>query len=498
MDLEVRQVAAMVSLNQQCKNKNDHLQLQAISETEFRLISNNFSGLSSPETLFSTPPLNSQNCFWKIARSAGCDQIVFAFAHCLQSLVLRNFVLLHNSQKVINIFVVNSTGMNVSNSKMFHEPHILVPKDISHLDVDINIPLYSSYSNMERMRNEVQFGRACREINRGIPEQQSTEQRTADHKKFIPHWWVCVVTANHKMFHIDLCGPAYEIFDYESNVFNLTTKRFDEAPVHIFETEKYMLVSLSKHGFDHKFSMLQSIFPGLIRCFPSNLHFSGIESGCQVSLTPLGTFLNRKNSSLIPTEASGLSNKIGNYFLLNAPNDIAVLTHNLLTSNLNNKIGRITHQGISFSESADARIGVLLEGDIDSVRIRPKNLVLYPSLCHKQFLSLKEVKHEVNELDNCAFIRLAKVTITGLTSEEGARINGQEGTIVNGPLKPLEPHQRVQDYRYSVELNLNKVRKSISVKNLVLAKNITIHYLIYMYHIAKYTMHISSNDILIF
>ena len=48
----------------------------------------------------------------------------------------------------------------------------------------------------------------------------------------VPHWWLAACVEGERMVHLDLCGPAYGIFDYVDTVDSVAGQVL-QVPVHV-------------------------------------------------------------------------------------------------------------------------------------------------------------------------------------------------------------------------------------------------------------------------
>jgi hypothetical protein len=182
--------------------------------------------------------------------------------------------------------------------------------------------------------------------------------------------------------------------------------------------------------------------------------------------------------------------------LNNASIGVGVKTFNLSNAKFNNKVGKITVSGATTAISGGNakicsidRLGVLLQGEKDSVKIKPENLVIFPPNRSKQFLSLEEIKSQHNESEKSHFLSYDTVKISGLpnntttiitsgsstSSSNGkestinsANLNGREGTIVR-----MVGSFNGEDTSYLVKLKLQQsshVEASIAGKYLTRVK----------------------------
>lgn len=441
MEIELTTVAAMVSHIPLGAKGETHTVFKILSEVCYEVVQMNVPGVATAGNTFSnaTSEEEAENAFWKLYRSGGCHQYVLVLVSILQKLADHSFTIVHDGSRLSNIMVINTMALDVSDIiSRGQEPTVVVPGAMIGERKDVELPLYSTYHNVNALAKKAAIRKAHAFLGRGVfveVPKKKTQDAIASltgtaPSGLVPHWWICAFTKNQKMVHVDLCAIAYGLpscklgLDVDSGLFHC-------SPVHVFETSKYMLAPHPQESsFPHKMIMTNQIWPSILRERPSELHFKHVSKSLHLEVTPLPEFLqlHQKKNKKEPVLArlDELVDKFTAYFVTTATIGTGIVTTGLQNLSFNDKKGRIV-KGDSYDPS---RVAVLLEGKEDPVKVKSQNLRFGRISCTPQVLSLQQLKDIVKEETTYSFIPNQRVTVSGLSSEAGIAMNEQSVTII--------------------------------------------------------------------
>jgi len=505
MEMEVSEIAAIVSFNEVKLRQNMLLKplsrescqerkYKTKSELVFELVESSWldnSGLGvvnplKPQDMFYTTDdhdsFPARDMFWKILRSFGCNQVVHLLASVLYELVESSKVrhLVHRGEKIVNILVANVKAMDVSDIK-YLEPTIIVPENFIKTENtgtalhgehgDCAIPLFSTYSDKRSLYHAgllvgIDLGASADHLKRiNEAETKQIEQiLQIERDCLVPHWWLCLITETRKMVHIDLCGPAYEKFEYENNVLDVSSGEYcGVAPIHIFETDEYLLMR-GEGKFSHKLAMRNVLWPNFVRQLPPGIrHFNSVNKGLPILFTPLETYLAMNDASpgiKMRQHWKSISDLICNVHCLGKYLQPGVGIKVIL----NDKplVGKVTAREAKQNKKIIIRAKVQGLAETVTIDCSSSSVSLFPPP-FKPFKSLEVIHAEIEDTEVYCFAPECRVIINGLKSEEGMALNGCEAIVIRDALVKPPPYGET---RWKVQLVKSKEIKSIAGKNL--------------------------------
>ena len=490
--MEVSEIAAIVSLNEVNLRQNMILkpldwkmfqeQYKTKSKLLFELVQSDCSKRSAidpmkPESMFVSNDNSflARDMFWKIHRASGCNQVVHLLAAVLYELVEKGKIsqLVHQGEKIVDILVANTLAVDVSDIKSSEPTVIVPPKFLKNKRTPSVVPLFSTFSDKSSIQDAgVLAGIAIGAFDYNHYLKQFPKEIQANRDNFLPHWWLTLITESRKMVHIDLCGPAYDSFDYKGQVLDLDSGNYcGTAPVHIFETDEYLLMK-ADGDFAHKLYMGNLLWPNIIRELPTGIrHFNYVKKGFPTQFTPLETYLTKNQSVQSVHVKKKISDIVSHeHFIgkfIQPGSGIKVIQKGSSSGH----VGKV----ISRQDSLDKGIVLCakLQGNSDPVTldIRSSSISLFPPAPTKPFRTLEAIHADIDEAQRYNFAQeTRRVIIHGLQSEAGASLNGREATVIRDALVKPRPFG---DTRWSVQLVDSQEIKSIAGKNLKIAEDHT-------------------------
>jgi len=463
MTAEVRSVAAKVSWENQATKtfhsivKKDGNVLEAVRVVDGApTVENTFVNL--PENMSSE---DKRNLFWKMQRGNRCTSIAYQLLSTCVSLNNRGVKLVHNDVAVKNFFMMNA-GFDVSDLE-----------DIKLRATDVKtgqkfeIGLYSTEANKRVLLTLPRS--VCKLIDLQPPSyddnsrcKKVAEYLNSDPDQIVNHWWCCFVLENKTMIQVDLCGPGYNLYQYES-------VGEAEVPVYIVSSPELFVQDFdprSAHDLSHKLFMTRgcSDSSGLIASLPPGFRpFQTIEK-MVLDITPTDQVLKRNDI----TKFDPLPNEddVVNSFILRAIQDNCNSTLSVRVNGIKSRPELNGREFRAVSVNKKGRIIVELSNEQtnqkgECVTMAPGKLSFVVQRRLKQWLTLKEMKTAIKRMiakdkAKLVFDPQDVVVIEGL--QNAVKLNDQRGVLI----EPANPALS----RWVVELELTKERKSIATKNL--------------------------------
>eukprot|EP00435_Cladocopium_sp_Y103_P000362 s162_g1.t1 len=194
---------------------------------------------------------DDENLFWKLNRADDCQGIATAFLSICACLAKRGLTLVFDGTPVANFYAVNGP----INSTSVNETHISLddPKTQKTYTLDLlttlrkRKQLASLPTSLRRLFEDPRYAISEAEITNA---EKVAKYLEIPEDRYVMHWWGCFELEDQRMVHIDLCGPAYGLFDYE------TTIAGNRAPVFAVVTEQLFLKPHpNQKDYAHKFHM---------------------------------------------------------------------------------------------------------------------------------------------------------------------------------------------------------------------------------------------------
>jgi len=194
-----------------------------------------------------------QQLFWKVVRSHGCNEAAAVLAASLAQLRRMGATLVHQGERVSNVLILAAEDLDVKD---------LVPGDIELVDPILGnrIKVLSTYALLQRLQGidpvvADRLGVSPADFNVDSEKLSRIRASGRELHEVVPHWWVAVELESfeckdHKLVHLDVCGPAYNIFEYH----DVLGER-DQAPLYVFESWAKLLEPRANPRLSHLFSV---------------------------------------------------------------------------------------------------------------------------------------------------------------------------------------------------------------------------------------------------
>eukprot|EP00918_Siedleckia_nematoides_P032132 GHVU01069548.1.p1 GENE.GHVU01069548.1~~GHVU01069548.1.p1 ORF type:complete len:562 (+),score=68.76 GHVU01069548.1:156-1841(+) len=279
MAVEIREVAADVSwhsLSNRCSHKifkkvNDGFEIVGV-EAGAPTIDNCFKEDDWPEED------SKRDVFWKLHRYQGCDELAHSLVDMCIKLDARGVKLQHEGVNVQNFFLLNGpidTSDLAVDSKSGKPWYLSVRDPKSGKSYKISpYTTESSLTKLDKFPNSIRLllGMKLPDREYRLGHKESWKP-LADYLKvssefLTPHWWCGFVLESGRMIHVDLCGPAYNLYFYQgveilddNNKLPTRSSSSLEAPVYITVTPQLSIMKFPLEladKFPHKLMMCRS------------------------------------------------------------------------------------------------------------------------------------------------------------------------------------------------------------------------------------------------
>eukprot|EP00928_Gymnodinium_smaydae_P020540 TRINITY_DN17939_c0_g1_i1.p1 TRINITY_DN17939_c0_g1~~TRINITY_DN17939_c0_g1_i1.p1 ORF type:complete len:646 (+),score=113.03 TRINITY_DN17939_c0_g1_i1:93-1940(+) len=480
--VEIGDVAAEVSW-MRAAAKSSHAVYET-NGTEFRFVKQEANHPTVENTFAETPASCSRqhlrDSFWKLERSYDCNNIVAWLLSTCASLLERGIVLTHNGISVTNFFAVNGAFDTAALDDVR-----LVVVDPDSPEVVHNLGIYSTVPNHRKLAELPD--RICYLLGRGSEYQDhewAAAEKRAQHLKiplerYVEHWWACFVLSDKTMIHVDLCGPAYDLYHYRQcgSCAAADTEQMREAPVYIV-TSREVYVGLYPEEVEklhpHKMQMTRfAVEDGrrLVRLPSEFMPFS--HEKLSPGVTPTDKMLER-HQDVLARDAHPLGVVLDRLVL------------QLLSKSCkekNNMTWMVELQGILSKPHLNGELAKVIDvyedrvavsvGTNDNIRVLPSKLKLAGEKAvkvDKQVRTLSDMKEtarqHLQEAEEAMLCPGDTVKLCGLQSSH--HLNGVEGVVVERCHDTEDIHKE----RFVVALHSAKgVNKKIMRKNLTLVKS---------------------------
>ena len=381
----------------------------------------------------------------------------------------RGVTLVHEGSKVTNIIACNGiadlTGLKRYRLKA-QDPKTKKVYEVGNYSTKFNKRKLSHFPDS-----------VCMLLQRGDSvddESHENFQSIADSLKLdvndlFPHWWSCFILQNKQAVHVDLCGPAYDLFHYKESISGPI------APVYMVELLASHINNLPPHFYEkypHKFHLSNlDLDSNRIIKFPDEFRGFRFHNETILEVTPLDAYLEkRKHEPLFNNQS--IENIAVLYSLRNSIENgekIYVKVNNIVQR------GELNGQILPVCGVTMDRVAVQAKNG-SNVGLKTEKITIEGSC--KQVVTLKEMREIINRTEETTqkeymgkFFDVGdSVVIRNLTSN--VDLNGQRGTIVEN--RAASMNQILNDDRFVVELFKAKKKCSIKRQNLELVRKVSV------------------------
>ena len=289
-------------------------------------------------------------------------------------------------------------------------------------------------------------------------------------KRLVPYWWSCFILENKQAIHVDLCGPAYDLFHYRKSISGPI------APVYMVELLASHIKALPPpvhEKYPHKFQLSnQDMDNDKIIKFPDEFRAFRFHNESILEVTPLDAFLEKRKDEPL--------------FVHQSIEDIVIL-YSLRNSIENGEKIYVKLKNIIQRGELNGQILPVCAVIMDRVAVRAKNgsniglkteKITIEGSC-KQVITLKEMRKIINHREETGMKEFMEkffdlgdtVIIQNLTGN--LDLNGQRGTIVEN--RAASMNQRLNDDRFVVELFKTKKKCIVKRQNLELVRKVKVN-----------------------
>ncbi|GMH40740.1 hypothetical protein BSKO_08644 [Bryopsis sp. KO-2023] len=335
-------------------------------------------------------PEEKERCHLKLHRAIGCDGHVHAVAEGLKELCDSGIPLSYEGDRVVDIWVMNTTMFDVSD---LPSTSILKLRDpIS----GVTIRVLSTYEDQDMLRSV--GADVCRRVGFGVPEASAAPKAAMTSA---PHWWVAAIVegqGERRMVHVDVCGAAYGDSGFRRQDGELVSLLVFTTPV--YELCKSLPKRMVGQDLSHKFLMEPNVSTkeGKIKFLQPlsvrHLRSFHAKDGSSVEVTPLETFVRRRNKNgVLGAKWSRLVAALRDELVLITPPGTGFVVCNLeKRPELNGRKGRV-HESVILEPPTD-RVPVWVDGVGNPFKLKTNCVRL---TTRKQYSSFEQIFQRVQK-----------------------------------------------------------------------------------------------------
>ena len=382
----------------------------------------------------------------------------------------RGVTLVHKGSKVSNIIACNGiadlTGLKRYKLKV-QDPKTKKVYEVGNYSTEFNKRKLSHFPDSVCMllhRSELRDDESHENF------QSIADSLKLDVNDMFPHWWSCFILENKQAVHVDLCGPAYDLFHYRKSISGPI------APVYMVELLASHINNLppSVHEkYPHKFHLSNlDLDNSRIIKFPDEFRGFRFHNESILEVTPLDAYLERKKDEPLFGNQS-IENIAVLYSLRNAieiGENIYVKLKNIVQrEELNGQIlpvCGVNKDRVAVRTNIGSNIG--LKTEKMTIEGGCKQIVTFKEMReiinHAEETTKKEIMEKFFDVGDSVIIR----NVTG-----NLDLNGQEGTIVEN--RAASSNQLLIDDLFVVELFKTKKKCLVKRQNIDLVKTASVN-----------------------